>query len=89
MLGLYQPRLATLIRLLENHLFGPKTPDASFEELLNRQKLARERLEKLCRGAGELLDTLQSPALNKHLMYCLFDVVLGELYPEFEEFETS
>ncbi|XP_055383608.1 sorting nexin-14-like [Condylostylus longicornis] len=83
-LGLYQPRLGALIRLLEEHIFEDERVDVTPEELLERQRKARKMLENLLNGSGYLLDMLQSPPLNKHLMYCAFDSLLSELYPEFK-----
>lgn len=84
-LGLYEPRLTTLITALESHLFGPQSPTtASPTELLKRQVDAKQRLEKVCAGLSSVVDVLQSPPLNKHLMYCLFDIIIADLYPELE-----
>ncbi|KAG4066493.1 hypothetical protein HA402_007129 [Bradysia odoriphaga] len=80
--GLYEPRLTVLINELENQLFGPKQTDPSITELLERQRQAKLRLEKVRKGLGNIADILQSPALNKHLMYCLFDIIVLEIYPE-------
>lgn len=66
------------------HLFGPKSADPSPNELLERQRQAKIRLEKVCKGLSSVVDVLQSPALNKQLMYCLFDIILVELYPELD-----
>lgn len=66
------------------HLFGPKQPEPSPNELLERQRQAKKRLNKIYQSLGKIIDVLQSPALNKQLMYCLFDIVLIELYPELE-----
>lgn len=61
-----------------------KLPEPTPAELLRRQQEARKRLEDLRGGLGNMADVLQSPVLNKNLMYCLFDIILGEMYPEFE-----
>lgn len=67
---------------LTDQLFGPKQPDPSITELLERQRQAKLRLEKVRKGLGNVADILQSPALNKHLMYCLFDIIVLDIYPE-------
>jgi sorting nexin-14 len=82
--GLYQPRLAKLVSLLESHLFGDKQPSPTAQELFVRQQTARIRLKEVHHSLTGVFDVLQYPALNKHLMYSLVDVVLSEIYPEFE-----
>lgn len=82
--GLKETRLAVLINLLREVIFLRKLPEPTPAELLKRQQDARKRLEDLRAGLGNVVDVLQSPVLNKHLMYCLFDIILGEMYPEFE-----
>lgn len=82
--GLKETRLAVLINLLREIIFLKKLPEPTPAELLRRQQEARKRLEDLRPGLGNGADVLQSPVLNKHLMYCLFDIILGEMYPEFE-----
>ncbi|XP_040165162.1 sorting nexin-14-like [Anopheles arabiensis] len=83
--GLKESRLAFLINLLREHVFLRKQPEPTPAMLLKRQQEARKRLEDLRGGLGNLADVLQSPVLNKHLMYCLFDILLAEMYPEFDE----
>ncbi|XP_053687378.1 sorting nexin-14-like [Sabethes cyaneus] len=83
-IGLKETRLAVLINLLREVIFLRKLPEPTSAELLRRQQDARKRLDTLRPGLGTLADVLQSPALNKHLAYCLFDIILGEMYPEFE-----
>ncbi|XP_058130506.1 sorting nexin-14-like [Anopheles ziemanni] len=83
--GLKESRLAFLINLLREHVFLRKQPEPTPATLLKRQQEARKRLEDLRGGLGNLADVLQSPVLNKHLMYCLFDILLAEMYPEFDE----
>lgn len=82
--GLKESRLAGLINLLREIIFLKKLPEPTPAELLRRQQEARKRLEDLRPGLGNVANVLQSPVLNKHLMYCLFDIILGEMYPEFE-----
>lgn len=82
--GLKESRLAGLINLLREIIFLKKLPEPTPAELLRRQQEARKRLEDLRPGLGNVANVLQSPVLNKHLMYCLFDTILGEMYPEFE-----
>uniref|UniRef100_A0A182KB22 PPIase cyclophilin-type domain-containing protein n=1 Tax=Anopheles christyi TaxID=43041 RepID=A0A182KB22_9DIPT len=83
--GLKESRLAFLINLLREHIFLRKQPEPTPAMLLKRQQDARKRLEDLRGGLGNVADVLQSPVLNKHLMYCLFDILLAEMYPEFDE----
>ncbi|XP_052860085.1 sorting nexin-14-like [Anopheles cruzii] len=83
--GLKQTRLAFLINLLREYVFLRKQPEPTPATLLKRQQEARKRLEDLRGGLGNVTDVLQSPVLNKHLMYCLFDILLAEMYPEFED----
>lgn len=83
--GLYEPRLAVLINLLKDQLFGPsdsKLPEPTPSELLERQRLARQRLVAINGHLGPLADMLQSPPMNKHLIYSLFDIIVAEMYPE-------
>ncbi|XP_062561253.1 sorting nexin-14-like [Armigeres subalbatus] len=82
--GLKESRLAGLINLLREVIFFKKLPEPTPAELLRRQQEARKRLEDIRPGLGNIANVLQSPVLNKHLMYCLFDIILGEMYPEFE-----
>uniref|UniRef100_A0A336MLP9 CSON003419 protein n=1 Tax=Culicoides sonorensis TaxID=179676 RepID=A0A336MLP9_CULSO len=85
-IGLKERRLAFLIRLLEEHLFIDDTPKPTTEELEIRKQEARNRLEGLRKGLGHLFDIFQSPVLNKHLMYCLLDIIIGDLYPDAVDF---
>lgn len=84
--GLYEPRLAVLINLLRDQLFSnsAKPHEPTPNELLERQRLARQRLVALNGNLGLLADTFQSPPMNKHLIYSLFDIIVDELYPEAE-----
>lgn len=63
-------------------IFGDSTPAPSAQELTKRRELAHERLESLKSGTGETLNYLQSPILNKQLIYCLLDIIIAELFPE-------
>lgn len=83
-IGLYEPRLTMLITLLEHHLFDTKKSEPSPTELHERQRQAKQRLNNVYNGLGNVADVLQSPPLNKHLMYSLFDILLTELYPELD-----
>ncbi|XP_055627301.1 sorting nexin-14-like [Toxorhynchites rutilus septentrionalis] len=87
--GLKESRLAVLINLLREVIFLKKLSEPTPAELLRRQQDARKRLEELRVGLGNVADVLQSPVLNKHLMYCMFDIILGEMYPEFENSPSS
>lgn len=82
--GLYEPRLAVLINLLREQLFGggEEKQEPTPSELLERQKLARHRLVALNGNLGMVADILQSPVANKHLVYSLFDIILDEMYPD-------
>lgn len=83
-LGLYEPRLAVLINLLKDQLFGGQDKEAepTPSDLLERQRLARERLVALNGHLGGVADMLQSPPMNKHLIYSLFDIIVDEMYPD-------
>lgn len=84
--GLFEPRLAILITLLEEQLFEDDfKPDPTPSELLDRQKVAKQRLSSINKNLGIVMDCLQSPPLNKHLIYTLFDLILVEIYPEIEK----
>lgn len=84
-IALYEPRLTLLVRTVDQQLFGDnKKPEPSFTELLEQQRQARNRLSKISTNLASVADTLQSPALNKQLMYCLFDIIIAELYPELD-----
>lgn len=80
----HETKLTMLIETIEENLFGPGQSTPGPTDLLERQRLARTRLEKVSKNLGNLADTIQSPALNKHLMYCLFDIIVAEMYPELE-----
>lgn len=82
-IALYEPRLTLLVRTVDAQLFGQeKKPEPSFTELLEQQRQARNRLSKISPKFASVVDTLQSPTLNKQLMYCLFDMIVAEIYPE-------
>lgn len=82
-IAMYEPRLTLLITIIEQEIFGKKKMhDPSFTELLEQQRQAKKRLCKISTSLGAVADTIQSPALNKQLMYCLFDMIIAELYPE-------
>lgn len=84
-IALYEPRLTFLVRTVDEQLFGHnKKPEPSFTELLEQQRQARNRLSKISTSFGNVADTLQSPTLNKQLMYCLFDMIIAEIYPELD-----
>lgn len=82
-IALYEPRLTLLVATIEQEIFGIKKSEPSFTELLEQQRQARKRLEKISNKLASLADSIQSPTLNKQLMYCLFDIVIAEIYPEF------
>lgn len=85
-LALYEPRLTLIVRTIEEQIFQEdKKPEPSFTELLEQQRQARNRLTKISPKFASVADTLQSPTLNKQLMYCLFDMIIAELYPELDK----
>lgn len=85
-IALYEPRLTLLISTIDEQLFGEnKKLEPSFTELLEQQRQARNRLSKISSQFVSVADTLQSPALNKQLMYCLLDIIVAELYPELDK----
>lgn len=83
-MALYEPRLTDVIKTVEDRLFGAKEIDPSPTELMERQRQARKRLANISNELAKVADTVQSAALNKHLVYCLFDSIVAELYPELE-----
>lgn len=84
-IAVYEPRLTLLISTIDEQLFGEnKKPDPSFTELLEQQRQARNRLSKISTQFTNVADILQSPTLNKQLMYCLLDIIIAELYPELD-----
>ncbi|XP_069690974.1 sorting nexin-14-like isoform X2 [Periplaneta americana] len=99
---LIAPRLAHLIKLLQGAVFQPKTGSPSPAELELRAARALAQLQTLvpnyiARWAGPayqaglltLFSALQSPALNKQLVYTLLDVLAAELYPDLATGEIS
>ncbi|XP_053679251.1 sorting nexin-14-like [Anopheles nili] len=83
--GLKENRLAKLVNILREHIFLRKQMEPTPATLLRRQQEARKRLQDTRNGLGNVADVLQSPVLNKHLIYCLFDIVLLEMFPEMNE----
>lgn len=76
--------LAELINELEEKVFDSKPSTvATNEELLKRHELATKRIESVNKNLGKILSFLQNPVLNKHLVYCLIDVIVVEIFPEF------
>lgn len=83
--SLDQVALAELIKELEVKLFNETyEAPASKEELNERQKLAMTRIVGVNRHLKRLHQHLQNPVLNKHLMYCLVDLLVTEVFPEFD-----
>lgn len=75
--------LAKLVRELEEKVFDPKPPaNPSKEELLTRKNLATTRIENVHKNLGKTVSYLQYPVINKHLMYCLVDIIIVEIFPE-------
>lgn len=75
--------LAKLINELEEKVFD-STPSTKLtaDELKQRMELASTRIESVNRNLPKILSFLQNPVLNKHLVYCLIDVIAVELFPE-------
>lgn len=86
-IAIYQPRLTILFRSIEEQLFIEKSVDVTASELMERKILAKQRLSAISVSFGSVADTVQSASLNKHLVYCLFDIILAELYPELNSTE--
>lgn len=84
-MALFEPRLKLLVLTIEEQLFGVKKPDPCNTELLEQQRQAKQRLARISPKFSRLADTLQSATLNKQLMYCLFDLIVAELYPELDK----
>lgn len=83
---LSQPILAKLINELEEKVFdSDPTNQPTKEELLKRHQLASSRLASINKNSVKILSFLQNPVLNKHLVYCLFDIIAVELFPEFNQ----
>ncbi|CAO1372512.1 unnamed protein product [Diamesa hyperborea] len=81
-----QKLITQLFTDLQVKLFDPK-PVASnvneADELLRRKVLAHERLERLSSGLGDIVDVyIANPSMNKHLTFCLIDLLLTEAFPE-------
>lgn len=75
--------LAKLIKELEEKVFdSSSTSPPSNEELTKRRELASLRIQNVHKNLGRVLTFLQNPVLNKHLVYCLIDVIVVELFPE-------
>lgn len=78
-----QSILAKLISELEEKIFDTKpTNPPSHEELSKRRNLSAARLEVINKNLPKIHSYLQYPTLNKHLMYCLIDILIVELFPE-------
>lgn len=82
--ALQETHLTQLVNILEDQLFNMKHENVSTTELLERQRQARKRLAGISKRSCCVMDTLQSPILNKHLVYCLFDIIVIEAFPELE-----
>lgn len=79
-----QQVLAILIHELEEKIFNTKQPKKTTnEELRKRYEQAFDRLEGVNKNLGKVLSYLQYPVLNKQLVYCLIDVIIVEVFPEF------
>lgn len=76
--------LAELISELEEKVFDTKPSIvATSEELQTRHELATKRIESVNKNLGKILNFLQNPVLNKNLIYSLIDVIVVEMFPEF------
>lgn len=88
-MALYQPRLTLLIRTVEDQLFGEKEDAPTAKDLQERRSLAKARLMGISNKLTCVADSLQCATLNKHLAYCLLDIILAELYPELNSFSSK
>nr|CAD7598805.1 unnamed protein product [Timema genevievae] len=99
---LVPPRLGHLIHLLQGAVFNPRSSPISVIELEARAGRALEHLQNLLpgwlvrlMGPGykigllTIFTAVQSPSLNKQLVYTLLDVVVTELYPDLATGEIS
>lgn len=86
---LHETHLTQLVNILDEQLFDTNDENVSTEELLERQRQARKRLAAISKKSCCVIDTLQSPILNKHLIYCLFDMIVIEIFPELENIVHS
>lgn len=78
-----EPILAKLITELEEKIFdsNPSTTP-THDELIKRRELAMSRIKSVNGNLTNALSLLQNPVINKHLVYCLIDVIAVELFPE-------
>lgn len=75
--------LAKLINELEEKVFDPSPSiPLNNEELTMRRELAATQIESVNKNLRRILSFLQNPVLNKHLVYCLIDVIAIEIFPE-------
>lgn len=55
-------------------------------ERVRRKITAHERLERLSSGLGDVVNVyIANPIMNKHLTFCLIDLLLTETFPEFKK----
>ncbi|CAG4939499.1 unnamed protein product [Parnassius apollo] len=90
---LSERRLAHLIRLGHDLLFGKKTLPARMEPIAQREA-ARDGLQRrvprcLHSAVFAAFDIIQSPQLNKQLVYSLLDLCVLELFPELRDQEPT
>lgn len=71
--------LAKLIGELEEKIFDAKPTKPSTNQ---ERELAEYRLLGISKGLGKVLSHLQNPIMNKHLIYCIVDIILVEIFPE-------
>lgn len=71
--------LAKLIGELEEKIFDSKPSNTQSNET---RKLATTRIESINKNLGKILSYLQYPIMNKHLMYCIVDIIIVEIFPE-------
>jgi len=80
-----QAILAHLIKELEEKIFDQKSKQQSTKtELIDRKRLAMERLDKIKDGLSNNLVLLQNPVFNKNLAYCLLDTIIIEAFSELD-----
>ncbi|CAO1303204.1 unnamed protein product [Diamesa serratosioi] len=80
-----QKLITQLITDLEGKLLQ-SLPVASDVNGANERKIiAHERLERLSSGLGDVVNIyIANPTMNKHLTFCLLDLLLMEAFPEFK-----
>ncbi|CAK1586497.1 unnamed protein product [Parnassius mnemosyne] len=90
---LSERRLAHLIRLGHDLLFGKNTLPTRMEPMAQREAardgLLRRVPSRLHSAVFAAFDIMQSPQLNKQLVYSLLDICVLELFPELKDQEPT